>query len=174
VKNLSNRTGSLYADIGNLTPRNASALTIDVRYQTIPIPSQGMVQITLSIRVPEAPPRDLTNFSFDLILTLETSISSKVSFTLSPNPSTIGERVTMLGNLTDILNKLIGNVVLEVYTRIGTGSWLYEGIVSTNSSGWFRATGKKMVAGTYLIAVLYRGSPQYDQSYYIENLAVNP
>jgi len=100
-------------------------------------------------------------------------MNTKVSFTLSPNPAKAGQTITMLGNLTDINNNLIGNAPLEVYVKTYTGPWQYVGTISTNSSGWFKATGKITFAGTYQVAVLYRGSYKYNMSYHIETLTVN-
>jgi len=107
-------------------------------------------------------------------LTVYPKIDTIVRFTLSPNPATVGQTVTMLGNLTDINNNPIGNAPLELYTKKGTGSWQYAGTISTNSSGWFKPTGKITSSGTYQVKVLYRGSYKYNQSYSIETLTVNP
>jgi parallel beta-helix repeat protein len=107
-------------------------------------------------------------------LTVYLKIDTMVRFTLSPNPATVGQTVTMLGNLTDINNNPIGNAPLELYTKKDTGSWQYAGTISTNSSGWFKAAGKITSTGTYQVAVLYRGSYKYKQSYHIETLTVNP
>jgi parallel beta-helix repeat protein len=95
-------------------------------------------------------------------------------FTLSPNPAAVGQTITMLGNLTDVDGNLIGSIPLEVYTKKGSGSWQYIGTISTNSSGWFQASGKITSAGIYLVAVLYKGSYKYNSSYHIETLTVNP
>jgi len=100
-------------------------------------------------------------------------MNTTVSFTLSPNPATVGQTITMLGNLTDINNNLIGNAPLEVYVKTCTGPWQYMGTIFTNSSGWFKATGKIPFAGTYQVAVLYRGSYKYNLSYHIETFTIN-
>jgi parallel beta-helix repeat protein len=107
-------------------------------------------------------------------LKVNLKIDTDVLFTLSPNPATVGQTVAMLGNLTDINNNPIGNAPLELYTKKGTGSWQYAGIISTNSSGWFKPTGKITSSGTYQVRVLYKGSYKYNQSYHIETLTVNP
>jgi len=101
-------------------------------------------------------------------------IDTKILFTLSPNPATPGQTVTMLGNLTDTDNNPIGDAPLEVYLKTGAGPWQYMGTIYTNSSGWFKATGKITSAGTYQVGVLYRGSYKYNLSYHIETIVVNP
>jgi parallel beta-helix repeat protein len=101
-------------------------------------------------------------------------VDTKVSFTLSPNPAAVGQTITMLGNLTDTSNNTIENAPLEVYLKIGAGSWQYTATIYTNSTGWFAVSGKVTSTGTYQIAVLYRGSYEYNLSYRIETLIVSP
>jgi peptide/nickel transport system substrate-binding protein len=101
-------------------------------------------------------------------------LDTKISFTLAPNPAKVGQTVAMLGNLTDISNNTIENAPLEMYLKIGNGSWQYAATIYTNSTGWFSVGGKVTSTGTYQIAVLYRGSYKYNLSYHIETLVVNP
>jgi parallel beta-helix repeat protein len=107
-------------------------------------------------------------------LTVYPKNDTKVSFTLSPNPAKVGQTVTVLGNLTDIQNNTITGAPLEVYVKIGAGPWQYTAVIYTNSTGRFQAAGKVTSAGTYQVAVLYRGSYKYNLSYRIEVLTVNP
>jgi len=92
-------------------------------------------------------------------------MNTKVSFTLSPNPAKAGQTITMLGNLTDINNNLIGNAPLEVYVKTYTGPWQYMGTIFTNSSGWFKASAPAPSVGTYTVRVECAGSPQYHPSF---------
>ena len=107
-------------------------------------------------------------------LTVSTKLDTKVSFTLSPNPVKVGQTVTLKGNLTDIGGNPIGNAPLELWVKIGAGSWQHMANLSTNATGWFQASGKVTSAGTYQVAVVYRGTSQYNLSYKIETLIVNP
>jgi peptide/nickel transport system substrate-binding protein len=107
-------------------------------------------------------------------LTVYPKLDTKVSHTLSPNPAKVSQTVVMLGNLTDVNNNTIAGAPLEVYLKIGAGSWQYMAMIYTNSTGWFQVAGKVTSTGTYQIAVLYRGSYKYNQNYHIETLTVNP
>jgi len=102
------------------------------------------------------------------------NMDTKVSFSLSPNPVTVGQFVTLKGNLTTIFNNPIGNAPLELWVKVGAGPWQYMAALSTNSTGWFQASGLVSSAGTYQVAVVYRGTSQYNLSYHIETLTVNP
>ena len=93
---------------------------------------------------------------------------------MSPNPAKVGQTVTVLGNLTDIQNNTITGAPLEVYLKIGNGSWQYMATIYTNSTGWFNVPGKVTSIGTYQVAVLYRGSYKHNLSYRIETLVVSP
>jgi parallel beta-helix repeat protein len=108
------------------------------------------------------------------ILLVNAKVDTKVTFSLSPSPAKVGQTVTLKGNLTDIYGNPIGNTPLELYVKVGSGSWQFMGNLSTNSSGWFQGAGKVTSTGTYQVAVLYRGSYKYNQSYHIETLIVNP
>ena len=107
-------------------------------------------------------------------LTVASTLDTKVSFTLSPNPITVGQTVTLKGNLTDIGSNLIGFAPLELWVKIGSGDWNYVAALSSNSTGWYQASGVVTSVGTYEVAVVYRGSSQYYLSYRIETLVVNP
>ena len=107
-------------------------------------------------------------------LTVYPKLDTKVTFTLSPNPAHVGQWVLMSGNLTDINDSPIGNAPLELYVRTGAGPWQYIGNISTDSLGRTWVFGRVMSAGTYQIAVVYRGSYKHNLSYHIETLTVNP
>jgi hypothetical protein len=101
-------------------------------------------------------------------------LDTKVQFAVSPNPATVGQTVTLMGLLSDISNNPIGGATVQIYARVGSGSWQLAGALSTNPSGYFQASGKVNSAGTYQIAVYYAGSSQYKSSYSIKTLTVNP
>ena len=107
-------------------------------------------------------------------LTVSTIIPTEVSLTLSPNPVTIGQTVTLKGNLTDVADNPIGGAPLELWLKIGANPMQYVAALSTNSTGWYQASGVVTSVGTYEVAVVYRGSSQYYLSYKIETLTVNP
>jgi len=107
-------------------------------------------------------------------LTVYQTMPTNVTFTLSPNPVKVGQTVTLKGNLTDIGGTPIGNALLELWVKVGAGSWQYMASLSTNSTGWVQASGTILSAGTYQVAVVYRGTSQYGMSYKIETLTVNP
>jgi len=86
----------------------------------------------------------------------------------------VGQWVLLSGNLSDIHDSLIGNASLELYVRTGAGPWQYIGNISTDFSGKIWASGRVMSAGTYQVAVLYRGSYEHNPSYHMETLTVNP
>jgi hypothetical protein len=80
----------------------------------------------------------------------------------------------LTGNLADEHDNPIGNVSVRVYYSIDDGiNWVYTGTLQTNSTGGFKGTGKLTIIGYFLIAVVYRGSYKYNQSYRIETLTVN-
>ena len=101
-------------------------------------------------------------------------ISTKISFTLSPNPAILGQTITLTGNLKNQLGDAIGNAPVEVYYSINNGhNWVHAGTIHTDSAGWFSAKGKLTIVGIFLIAVVYRGNFRYSQSYRIETLMIN-
>lgn len=101
-------------------------------------------------------------------------ISTKISFTLSPNPATIGQTITLTGNLKSQLGNAIGNAPVEVYYSMDNGrNWVHAGTIHTDSAGGFSAKGKLTIVGTFLIAVVYRGNFRYSQSYRIETLMID-
>jgi len=100
-------------------------------------------------------------------------IDTKTSFDLSPNPAKPGETIMLIGNLTDQYDNPVKNAPVEVSYSIDNGvTWVYAGTLQTNSTGWFKATGKLTVVGTYLVKVQYLGNFMYNASYYIETLTV--
>jgi hypothetical protein len=101
-------------------------------------------------------------------------LETKVEFTLSPNPVKVGRTITLKGNLKDVRDNPIGNTPVELHVKTGSGPWQLMETLSTNSTGWFQASGTLTSARTYEIAVVYRGSNQYSLSYHIETLTVNP
>lgn len=100
-------------------------------------------------------------------------IDTKISFDLSPNPATIGQTITLAGNLTDQYSNPISHAPVEVLYSIDNGvTWVYAGTLQTNSTGWFKAKGKLTVIGYYLIKVRYKGTPKYNPSHHIETLTI--
>jgi protocatechuate 3,4-dioxygenase beta subunit len=100
-------------------------------------------------------------------------INTKVMFSLTPNPAVVGQTVALKGNLTDASGNPIGNAPVEVYLKVGAGPWQYMAKLTTSSLGVFQAASTVNTAGTYQIAVVYRGSYKYNQSYNIGTLVVN-
>ncbi|MFB3889477.1 MAG: hypothetical protein ACE14S_08290 [Candidatus Bathyarchaeia archaeon] len=107
-------------------------------------------------------------------LTVYQMTPTNISFTLAPNPATAGQPIALTGNLTDIGGNPIGGAPMELWFRVVAGSWQYAAMLSTNGTGWFQASGSVGSAGTYEVAVIYRGTSQYSLSYRIETLTVNP
>lgn len=113
--------------------------------------------------------------SYMQTLTLLKKVSTKVSFTLSPNPAKMGATITLAGNLTDQANAPMVNVPVEVSYSIDNGvNWIYAGRLQTNSTGGFKATGKLTIVGIFLIKVSYKGNFKYNPSSHIETLTINP
>lgn len=102
-----------------------------------------------------------------------TKIPTKTWFTLSPNPANASQTITLTGNLTDKFNNSLVSAPIEIYYSADNGTtWTYAGTLTTNSTGWFKASGTIRQPGTYKIATLYRGSNRYGLSYHIEILTV--
>jgi outer membrane protein assembly factor BamB len=135
-----------------------------------PVTSPG----TFTVNVTYAGSNDYNPSSHVETLTVYQTMDTKVTFTLTPNPAKAGQTVTLKGNLTTVFNTPIGNAPLELWVKIGAGPWQYMAALSTNSTGWFQASGKVTSTGTYQVAVVYRGTSQYKMSYRIETLTVNP
>jgi hypothetical protein len=92
-----------------------------------------------------------------------------VSFSLSPNPAFVGQDVTLLGNLTTIDNKPVPyvKIILKVNgTQAAT--------LTTNSTGWFKATGKPTSTGTYIVTASFAGSETVKPSNHTLTLTVLP
>lgn len=101
-------------------------------------------------------------------------VSTKISFNLSPNPATIGQTITLTGNLKSQLGNATSNAPVEVYYSIDNGhNWVHAGTIQTDSAGGFSAKGKLTIVGTFLVAVVYHGNFRYSQSYRIETLTIN-
>lgn len=81
---------------------------------------------------------------------------TKIQFSLTPNPAIIGQTISLLGNLTTTNNSPIGgeNVVVG-----SNGSAVAT--LTTNSTGWFKASGQVGSAGTFNITCGYEGSTQH-------------
>lgn len=93
---------------------------------------------------------------------------TKLQFTLTLNPAIVGQTITLLGNLTTDANLPIGaaNVVVESNgTQVAT--------LTTNSTGWFRASGPVGSVGTFNVTVEYAGSLLYLPSSAWKVLTVN-
>jgi parallel beta-helix repeat protein len=105
-------------------------------------------------------------------LTVATKLDTKVSLSLTPNPVKVGQTVTLKANLTDVGNTPIGSAPLELWLKIGAGSWQYVATFYTNSTGWVQASGTVGSTGTYQVALVYRGTSQYSMSYKIVTLTV--
>ncbi len=99
---------------------------------------------------------------------------TKVIFRLSPNSTTVGQTIRLEGNLSDASGTPLGNVALELWGQPQAGSWRYLSNLSANATGWFTASGQIVYPSTYQIAVVYRGTSQYNLSYHIEALIVSP
>jgi hypothetical protein len=92
---------------------------------------------------------------------------TKLMFALSPNPAKVGERVTLLGNLTTFDNQPCPNVVVSISIN---GSML-PNLCLTNASGWFTAWGS-LDSGTYIFEVYYAGSELHNPSSDTDTLIV--
>ena len=93
---------------------------------------------------------------------------TRVSFSLYPNPAWLGEVVTLVGNLTAHDNLPIDGAKVAVKsngTQVAT--------LTTNSTGWFKASGPVGSAGIFNVTVEYEGSGQYMPSSAWEILTVN-
>jgi parallel beta-helix repeat protein len=92
---------------------------------------------------------------------------TEITFSLLPEPVYVGQTVTMLGNLSDRVGNPINNTKINVYVN---GS--FAGALLTNSSGWFTASSKVYVAGTYNVTAVCN-VPNYDKSSHMETLTVS-
>ena len=111
--------------------------------------------------------------SHDEILMVYLTLDTKIEFTLSPNPATVWQTITLAGNLTDQYDNAVNNAPVEVHYSIDNGvTWIYAGTISTDLHGGFRARGKLTLIGYYLIAVVYKGTYTYNPSHHIEILTV--
>lgn len=131
--------------------------------------SVGTYEIKVSFNGTET----LKPSNYTQTLTMLSKINTLISFNLSPNPAIMGQTITLTGNLTEQNNTPIGYAPVEVHYSIDNGvTWVYAGTLQTNSTGWFKATGKLTVVGYYLIAVAYKGTLKYNPSHHIETLTI--
>jgi len=95
--------------------------------------------------------------------------ATSVSFSLSPNPAFTGQDVTLLGNLTTIDNKPVpyAKIILKVNGR-------QAATLTTNSTGWFKATGKPASTGTYIVSASFAGSVTVKPCNHSQTLTVLP
>ena len=91
---------------------------------------------------------------------------TRLSFSLKPDPAYAGQTVSMLGNLTDGLGQPINNTKIDLYVN-GTLS----GSLITNSTGWFSASSKVNIAGTYNVTAVCTAQNYYP-SIHTESLVV--
>jgi len=99
--------------------------------------------------------------------------STEILFKLRPNPAVLGQTITLVGYLKDQSGTAIGNVPVEVFYSIDNGvNWIHAGTLQTNSTGYFRATGKLTLVGYYLIGAIYRGNSTYNPCHHIETLGI--
>ncbi len=91
-----------------------------------------------------------------------------IRFSLTPNPAIAGQTVILLGNLTTVSNLPIPNAGLTLKSN-GTP----VASLTTNSSGWVKASGQVPSAGTFNITIVYAGSQQYLPSSASQIMIVN-
>lgn len=108
----------------------------------------------------------------DLLLTFKPRATS-VFFNLYPNPAHLGQTVNLVGVLLDNVSNPLADATVELYYRLNPGiTWFYAGSVTTNKYGVFKASGKPLATGLYLICTYYAGSSAYEQSFSFEILIV--
>ena len=86
----------------------------------------------------------------------EDRIPTKIYLDLNPNPASIGQTVTLIGNLTTEDNLPIGGASVTLKVNGGSSRTL-----STNATGWFKASGQVGSGGTFNVSATYAGSSQY-------------
>jgi hypothetical protein len=89
-------------------------------------------------------------------------------FSIEPNPAIVGQTVLILGNLTTSEGIPVPGEQVTIKSN-GTA----RAKLTTNSTGWFKASGRVRSAGTFNLTVEYAGSPQYLPSSDWEILVVN-
>jgi len=94
------------------------------------------------------------------ILTLCPLTPTEVFFNLNPNPASVGQTVTLLGNLTTVGSSPIGGATVTIKVN---GSPV--GTLTTNSTGWFKAAAAVPSTGDYTVRVEYAGSAEYLPSF---------
>jgi len=96
------------------------------------------------------------------------ALPTAITFSVKPNPATVGQTVTVLGNLTTENGTPIPSEKLTVKSN-GTA----VATLTTNTTGWFKASSKVDSAGTYNITIEYAGSTQHLPSSDWEILVIN-
>jgi parallel beta-helix repeat protein len=93
--------------------------------------------------------------------------STRTIFSINPNPAIPGQTIRLLGNLTTEDNVPISGAPVAVKlngARVAT--------LTTNSTGWFKASGQVTSAGAFDITVQYAGSTEHLPSLDRETLVV--
>ncbi|MGD0494775.1 MAG: S8 family serine peptidase [Candidatus Bathyarchaeia archaeon] len=87
---------------------------------------------------------------------LGANFQTQMSFNLIPNPASVGQTVTLIGNLSTIENLPIGGATIRL--KLNGAS---VGTLTTNATGWFKASGQVGSGGQFNVTAEYTGSPQY-------------
>ncbi|MFB3890065.1 MAG: Ig-like domain repeat protein [Candidatus Bathyarchaeia archaeon] len=85
-------------------------------------------------------------------------LPTSVQFSLQPNPAAPGDMVTLLGNLTSNGSPISS---AQVTLKVNGGTVAY---LTTNSTGWFKASAQAPSPGVYNVTARYEGSGQYAPS----------
>ena len=83
-------------------------------------------------------------------------LSTEIIFSVSPNPAIVGQTVTFLGNLTTDTGTPIPNAAITIKVN-----GIKRLSLQTNTTGWFKASGKATHAGFFNLTAEYAGSTQY-------------
>jgi rhodanese-related sulfurtransferase len=95
---------------------------------------------------------------------------------ISPNPAKTTHDITLEGILTDQFSQPLASQTVKLYYQecCNSGTWQFALKISTNAYGAFFATGKIQKAGTYEVGVYYPGLANYEASYQLAILLVQP
>jgi len=96
------------------------------------------------------------------------SKETEIAFSIDPNPAVIWQTVSLMGNLTTTDGDPIPGEQVTIKLN-----GIPKANLTTNSTGWFKASGQVGSAGTFNITVEYSGSIQYNASSDWEILVVN-
>lgn len=99
-------------------------------------------------------------------------IETKTFVSLSPNPASPGENVTLEGVLLDESFQLLPNENIRLYARLLSGSWRYITSLTTNEYGVFMWQAEIPFKGVFIFAVYYPGSEMYESTYSLAVLIV--